>query len=251
MSTEHSLITGEPSTQPPPKKRGRLSFLGFLAVLFAKFKFLLLGLLKLKTILSMLLFFAVYWDRWGWKFALGFVLSLYIHEMGHVAALKRYGIEATAPLFIPFVGAFIRVKQAFSDPIQDARVGLAGPFWGLGAAIASYGLFYLIGDPSLAAIAQLGAWINLFNLIPFWQLDGGRGFHSLDQTQRWLAVAAIGGALFLTQELLLAALLGFALFQCFRKNIPAQPDWVGWFQYVFLVFVLASLCHLPVPGGNP
>lgn len=250
MEPEHRLITGE--DPPPPKKNGnKLGFFGLLALLFTKFKFLLLGLLKIKTLLSMLVFFGVYWDRWGWKFALGFVLSIYIHEMGHVNALRRYGIEATAPLFIPFVGAFIRVKQAFADPIQDARVGLAGPFWGLGAALGAFALFFFTGESSFAAIGHTGAWINLFNLIPFWQLDGGRGFHSLNRTQRGLAFAALGGILFFTQEVLLAVLLGFALFQCFRKQIPERADWTGFFQYIFLVLILVCLCQWPVPDVSP
>jgi Zn-dependent protease len=247
MADEFELLPSQ-KAKTGKKDGARWGILGVLAVLFAKFKFLLMGLFKLKTLLSMLLFFAVYWNQWGWPFALGIVLSIYIHEMGHVATLKHYGIEATAPLFIPFVGAFIRVKQAFADPIMDARVGLAGPFWGLGAAAAAYAGYLLFQLPILAAVARTGAFINLFNLIPFWQLDGGRGFHSLNRTQRWLAFASIGLALFLTQQRLLFILLGFALFQCLRKQVPAQADNGGLFQYVFLVLVLSALCRLPVPG---
>lgn len=231
-----------------PRSGPWVGILGLLAVIFAKFKFLILGLFKLKTLLSMLVFFGFYWDKWGWPFALGIVLSIYIHEMGHVAALKNYGIEASAPLFIPFVGAVIRVQQAFKDPIQDARVGLAGPFWGLGAAVASYLAYLYFQNGILVAIARTSAWINLFNLIPFWQLDGGRGFHSLNRTQRFVAFAAIGLALFLTDQHLLLALLGFALFQCLRKQTPVEADNWGLFYYVFLVFVLSALCRLPVPG---
>ena len=95
--------------------------------------------------------FAVYWSLFGWKFALGFVLSIYIHEMGHVIALRKYGIAATSPMFIPFVGAIVRLRQYPANVAQDARVGLAGPIWGLGAAVVAwsgdiyYGLWYPIG----------------------------------------------------------------------------------------------------------
>ncbi len=204
-----------------------------------------MGLLKLKTLLSMLLFFGVYWNQWGWPFALGFVLSIYIHEMGHVSALKHYGIEASAPLFIPFVGALIRIKQAMPNPIQDARVGLAGPFWGLGAAVVSFGLYYYTRQEIFLAIGHTGAWINLFNLMPFWQLDGGRGMKSMDRTQRYLAIAAIGLALYFSQVLLLFFLLGFALFQALRKEVPDEPDWTGLAQYAFLVLALSALCMIP------
>lgn len=224
--------------------------LGLLALLAAKFKFLLFGLFKLKTLLSMLVFFGFYWEQWGWPYALGIVLSIYIHEMGHVAALKSYGIEASAPLFIPFVGAVIRVQQAFENHIQDARVGLAGPFWGLGAAVACTLSFFYFQLPLLAALARTGAWINLFNLIPFWQLDGGRGFHSLNRAQRWLALGAIGLTLLVTREMFLLVLMGFALFQCLRKEVPEEADGMGLFQYALLVFVLACLCKLPVPGDS-
>jgi Zn-dependent protease len=243
MSDEFDLTP----SQKPQKASGRWGILAVLALLFAKFKFLLFGLLKIKTLLSMVLFFAVYWHQWGWPFALGFVLSIYIHEMGHVAKLKSYGIQATAPLFIPFVGAFIRVQQSFSNPIQDARVGLAGPFWGLGAAGAAWAAYLFTQSGIWSAIAHTGAWINLFNLIPFWQLDGGRGFHSLNRSQRWIAVAGIGLALTLTREYLLLGLLGFALFQAFRRQVPAEGDNVGLFQYVFLVLTLSLLSLVTAP----
>ena len=111
----------------------KFKFLAFMVL--SKGKLLLLGLTKASTFLSMFATVGVYWTAFGFRFALGFVLSIYIHEMGHVAALARYGIAASAPLFIPGVGAFIRLKQEFTDPRQDARVALAGPIWGLGAAL--------------------------------------------------------------------------------------------------------------------
>jgi Zn-dependent protease len=233
------------------KNRGRVGIVGFLAVLFSKLKLLVLGLAKLHTILSMLLFFGVYWSLWGWKFALGFVLSLYIHEMGHVVALNRYGIKATAPVFIPFVGAIIRVKQTLTNPREDARVGLAGPIWGLGAAITAYLLFQVTGDEIFKAIARIGAWINLFNLMPFWQLDGGRGFHSLNRWQRWVAVLTIGGMWYYTQEGLLLLLLALAVLKAFRKDAPLEPDHIGLIEYGFLVVILSLMCTIPVPTNTP
>jgi Zn-dependent protease len=163
----------------------RLGLLGIVA-LFAvtKGKFLLLGLTKSGTFLSMMASFGVYWAAWGWKFALGLVASIYVHEMGHVAAMRRYGIEATAPMFLPGVGAMVRSKQYPVDPVENARVALAGPLWGLGAALAAYAGFWITQLPVLAAVAQVAAWINLFNLLSVPPLDGGKAFSALTEGQR-------------------------------------------------------------------
>src|SRR5438094_5229602 len=147
-----------------------------LLFVLTKAKLLLLGLTKGGTFLSMLLSAVLYWTIWGWKFAFGLVLSIYIHEMGHVQALQRYGIKATAPMFIPGFGAVIRLKQYPADARADARVGLAGPLWGLGAALAAYAVDRATGAGARGGIAHLGALGNRFNLVAVWQLDGARGF---------------------------------------------------------------------------
>src|SRR5207253_3338673 len=114
-------------------------------VLLSKVKFLLLGLTKASTIISMFAFFGLYWSTFGWPLALGLVLSIYIHEMGHVAMLRRLGIAAVAPIFIPGVGALVMLKQHITDPLTDAKIGLAGPVWGLGAAFAAFAVYMLTG----------------------------------------------------------------------------------------------------------
>ncbi|MBV8200299.1 MAG: site-2 protease family protein, partial [Acidobacteria bacterium] len=151
------------------------------AFLLAKGKLLLLGLSKAGTLLSMLLAVGVYWTAFGWPFAVLLVLSIYVHEMGHVAALRRLGLPASAPVFIPGLGALIRLRQHPANPRDDARIGLAGPIWGLGAALVAWVGFLLGWGQVWGAVARFGAWINLFNLLPFWQLDGGRAFHALSR----------------------------------------------------------------------
>jgi len=169
------------------------------ALLFAgKLKFLLLGLSKLSTVVSMFGFIAVYWTIHGWPLAVGIAASIYVHEMGHVAMLRKFGINANAPLFIPGVGAVVMLKQHISDPVVDAQVGLAGPLWGLGATVAAWAAYLVLGAPIWLAIAEISGFLNLFNLLPVWQLDGARGFHALSRDQRWIVVAAIGAALWLT-----------------------------------------------------
>ena len=192
--------TKKPSIREAYKNRGALAALGVMLLKFktliflvlTKAKLVLLGLTKLKTILSMLAFFGVYWLRFGWKFAAGFVISIYLHEMGHVVAARRFGIKASAPVFIPFVGAFILLKEAVTDVRVNARIGLAGPVWGLGTALAFYLASIATGSPLLGAIAGFGAWINVFNLIPVWTLDGARGFTSFTRVDRWSVAIALG-----------------------------------------------------------
>lgn len=220
-----------------------------LGFVLTKGKLLLLGLTKLSTLASMLLSLGVYWAAFGYKFAVGLILCMYVHEMGHVAALRRYGIEGGVPMFIPGLGALVRLKQYPVEPREDARVGLAGPIWGLGAALAVYAGAQLTGFPSWFAIARVGAWMNLFNLLPLWQLDGGRGFRALSARQRLWAAGAIGAAWFLTSESLLLVLLIGALVRAARKDAPAEPDRRTLLEYVLLVGALSALAATGVPGA--
>jgi Zn-dependent protease len=178
--------------------------LSAIALAFWKLKVVLLGLTKGTTLLSMLLSLGVYWTIWGWKFALGLVLSIYVHEMGHVIALRRLGFKATSPMFIPGLGALIRLQQQVVNPAEDAQIGLAGPIYGLIAALISLGIWYGTGQPIFAAIAGVGAWINLFNLMPVGTLDGGRGFHAMSRGEKLLATATVAGAWYFTHDGLLA-----------------------------------------------
>lgn len=216
----------------------------------SKAKLLLAGLGKSGTVFSMFLSLGVYWTAFGWWFALGLVLSLYVHEIGHVAALRRYGIPASAPMFVPGIGAFVRMKQYPADAREDARVGLAGPVWGLGAAVASYATFLATGAPILAAIARVGAWLNLFNLLPFWQLDGGRGFRVLSRTQRIAVVLAMLMAWWGTGEGLLLLLAAVGGIQAVGTGQPRDGDWHCCVEFVQLIVVLAALAAVGVPGAT-
>lgn len=222
--------------------------LKFVAVfLLTKGKLLLLGLTKASTVFSMLLSFGVYWSVWGWGFAAGLIAAIYVHEMGHVAALRRYGISASAPMFLPGFGALVRMKQVPIGVREDARVGLAGPLWGLGATAAAWALASATGLQSLMAIAHTSAWINLFNLLPIAFLDGGRGFRALSRSQRGWAAAAIGAAWFLTGESLFVLLLLAAGFRFLFSPAPAEKDSGALMLYVALVGALALLVWAAKP----
>ncbi len=224
------------------KRFAKLGPIGtFLLVAFSKGKLLLLGLTKLSTLVSMLAFFAVYWSLFGWRFALGFVICIYIHEMGHVMALRKYNIAASAPMFIPFFGAFVRMKQYPGNVGEDARVGLAGPIWGLGSAIAAWLAAMATGLPVWYAIAHTAAWLNLFNLLPIWQLDGGRGFRALTRKQRLIAGGvAVAIWAFTHQTILLLIALG-AGYRLFSRDYPAEDDNVVLMQYAGLIVLLSML----------
>ena len=220
---------------------------GLILFVLSKAKLILFALSKGSTFFSMLLSAWAYSGQNGWGFGLGFVLSIYIHEMGHVYVLRRYGIQASAPLFIPFVGAIIRLKQRFDNPAQDARVGLAGPLAGLGAALLCLVLGQAWDWRLGQALGRIGAWINLFNMIPLWQLDGGRAFNALNRAQRWIVFVFLVLALFLTGEPLLALMALAALFRALGRAVPRKADGPVLALYVGLVAVLAFLGHMPLP----
>ena len=223
-------------------RRGAPGLVTVALVLVSKLKFLLLGLTKASTFISMFAFFGVYWSIFGWPLALGLVLSIYIHEMGHVAMLRRLGIEAGAPMFIPGVGAFVMLKQHISDPLTDAKIGLAGPVWGLGAALAAFGVYAVTGTRIWLAIAQLTGFINLFNLIPVWQLDGSRGLHVLARWERWALVAAIVVALMLTEQRLLFIVGGVAVWRALQQETgPGDTRVLA--TFVVLVIALSLLAR--------
>jgi Zn-dependent protease len=157
------------------------SVLAAIGALIAKFgvaiKALLVALPNLKLFVTAgtaLVSVAAYSLFFGWWFAAGFVALIFVHEMGHVIALRREGIKASAPMFIPFMGAAIFSKSLGDNALAEARVGLAGPILGSIGAAAVAVVGALTGSDLLLALAYFGFFINLFNLLPVVPLDGGR-----------------------------------------------------------------------------
>lgn len=254
--------------QPQRKKAGStkgkvVAGAGGLALFLAKFKFLLLfvltklkflafGLTKVGTLLSMFLSFGLYWSLWGWKFAAGFILSIYVHEIGHVAMLSRLGVRASAPMFIPGFGAVVRLREHLPTPREDARVGLAGPIWGLGAAVVAWLIGVWFQLPLAIAVAKVGAWLNLFNLTPVWQLDGSRAFRALNKKQRILAVLSVAAAFFFAAgdvHGILVIVLGFGVFRLFEKSSESNGDGRALVEYIVLVIALSAIASLPAGTG--
>ena len=145
---------------------------------------------------TMLLSVLAYSLVFGWAYAVGFVLLILFHEMGHFLAARQRGLDVGAPTFIPFVGAWIQMKQMPHDAETEAYVGIAGPVAGTVASLACYFAARETGSGLLLALAYAGFMINLFNLIPVSPLDGGR-ITGVISPRVWLFGAPILVGLFL------------------------------------------------------
>jgi Zn-dependent protease len=185
----------------------------------------------------------------GFGFGLGLVASIYVHEVGHVAALKRYGIAASAPMFVPGLGAFVRMTQYPTDAHEEARTGLAGPLWGLVAAVCAALLGKLAHSSTCIAVASAGATLNLFNLIPVWMLDGARGLRALNRAERF-AVAAVAGATALaTHQWMPAIVATVTMARAATSDAHPQGDRRMFALFAALVVALSILATLPVVRG--
>jgi Zn-dependent protease len=134
------------------------------------------------------------------------------------------------------------LKQHVTDPLTDAKIGLAGPVWGLGAAIAAFAVYVATRAPIWLAIAQLTGFLNLFNLIPVWQLDGSRGFHVLARGERWLVVAVIAVALLATEQRILFVVGAVAVWRALQQE-SGPGDTRVLATFVMLIVALSWLAR--------
>jgi Zn-dependent protease len=242
-----------------------------IAVLLAKFKSLLLILLNLKWAVLLLKAFSVggtffislffYAMFWGWKFALVVMFMLLAHEMGHYVTIRNYGLPARLPQFIPFLGAYTAggVPQ---DLEHDAYIALAGPLTGLGVAAVCFFFGYQMHDPFWYMAAYMGAFLNLFNMIPAMPFDGGRIAGALSPTL-WIGgfMLFLGAALALRMPVFFILLFGFLAFPSALAALRGYVDprfssmtgmkkfRVGaWYLVtLFALFYLMSIAHVAVP----
>jgi Zn-dependent protease len=221
--------------------------LGFLIV---KFGGVLLKLKVFTTGISMLVSIAAYAWIWGLPFAIGFVLLIFVHELGHVIELRRQGVPASAPLFIPFLGAVIGMKELPDDAWKEARVALAGPILGSVGAAACWVAAEVTGSELLMGLAFVGFFLNLFNLIPIVPLDGGRAAGALHPVLWFVGLLMMVGLVVLNPNpllLIIVLLGGLDLWRRWRERgsagdyyrlTVAQRATVG-VVYLGLVVVLA------------
>jgi Zn-dependent protease len=198
------------------RQRSRLKKAGGVLVglvfLASKAKVLLLAVTKIKavtTLGTMFISIAAYALAFGWPFAVGFVLLIFVHEMGHVIQLRREGVEASAPIFIPFLGAVIAAKSLGEDAAAEARVGLAGPILGTVGTLVPLAIWLATGSDLWQALAYVGFFINLINLLPVLPLDGGRAMAVLGP-KVWIVgilIAVAAAVVFLGPIMLLFILI--------------------------------------------
>jgi Zn-dependent protease len=178
----------------------RLAPLGAVAALAAKFKTALFALLKFKFLFSFAAFLGFYWAAWGMKFGLGFAALVLIHEMGHFVEIKRRGLPADMPVFLPGLGAYVR-WQAMGVPLETrSLIALAGPCAGFLASVVCGLAWWQTGDPFWAALGRTSAWFNALNLIPVFILDGGHAIPALSRMEKGLLAVVSGGLYYGTKE---------------------------------------------------
>jgi Zn-dependent protease len=168
--------------------------LAAIVAFLAKFKSIILLLPKVKLLATsgtMLVSIAAYAWLWGLPFAVGFVVLLFVHEMGHVIQLRREGIKASAPMFIPFLGAVIGARSLGENAVAEARVGLAGPILGSIGSAACILVWHATGNDIWRALAFTGFFLNLFNLLPVVPLDGGRAMAAMAPWMWFVGFAAL------------------------------------------------------------
>ena len=200
------------------------SALAALGALFAKFwaaikgGLLLLPKFKLLTTAgTALVSVAAYSLFWGWTFALGFVVLLFVHEMGHVLQLRREGIKASAPMFIPFMGAAIFSKSLGENALAEARVGLAGPVLGTAGAAACWAIGEATNSDMLRALAYVGFFLNLFNLLPVVPLDGGRAMAAMAPWMWFIGFGALIAMVFIFPNPILLIIVLFGGMETWRR----------------------------------
>lgn len=242
-----------PPPQEPPSWAKRLGPLGPLVVLFLKFKwmllflatkgkFLLLALTNFKMIISMAAFIGLYWALFGWWFAVGFVGSIFIHEMGHYVTVRRYGFSAEGPVFLPGLGAYVRWHGINVDPVVRSRISLAGPLFGLFASLGAYAIYFATGERVWMAVGHVGAYINLFNLIPVAIFDGNSAMTPLSRQHRLAVLITSLAMLFITSEFMfLFIALGTGYRTFFSRDYPQKPSESTAYYYISLLVVLGLL----------
>jgi Zn-dependent protease len=231
---------GLPQTRRPASRnrpRQRLgAALAALVALLAKFKAVLLLLPKLKllsTAGTMLVSIAAYSFVFGWQFAVGFVALLLVHEMGHVIALRREGIKASAPMFIPFLGAVISARSLGDNATAEARVGLAGPILGSIGAAACILVWHATGNDLWRALAFTGFFLNLFNLLPVVPLDGGRAMAAMAPWMWFVGLAAMVPLAFIFPNpiiLLILIFAGYETIKRWRLRRTATPEQQAYYR---------------------
>src|SRR3954464_8586793 len=222
------LPPAAPQAPPPPYQEqrkplgqrllGPIVAAGVVLAKFGKVALLLLTKAKfLTTSLSMLVSIAAYSLIWGWKFAAGFVALLFVHEMGHYIQMRREGVQPSWMVFIPFLGAAVGARSLGGSALAEARVGLAGPVLGTLGTVAVGGIYLATGNDFWRALAFVGFFLNLFNLLPVLPLDGGRAMAAMSPWMWVLGFGAMVALLFIAPNPILILILLIGGMETWRR----------------------------------
>jgi Zn-dependent protease len=241
--------------QPVRSLRNRIgSGLAALGALIAKFFAVIKGGLllipKAKLLLTLgtaLVSVVLYSLVFGWWFAVGFVVLLFVHEMGHVIQLRREGIRASAPVFIPFLGAVVGMKQMPEDALAEARVGLAGPILGTAGAAVCFAIAEATGSTMLRALAYVGFLINLLNLVPLTPFDGGRAMAAMAPAMWFIGLGVMVFLLLVTHNSFLLIFVIFGGYDTYRRwklRKTGSPQQAAYYRVAPLARVLVGVVYV-------
>jgi Zn-dependent protease len=220
----------------------RLAPLGPIALILAKFKTVLMALPQLKFLFSFSTFIAVYWSMFGPRFGIGFAVLILIHEMGHYIDIKRRGLPADMPVFFPGLGAYVRWQALGVSVETRAAISLAGPLAGCLAAGVCALIWHQTGDPLWGALARVGAWFNVLNLIPIWIFDGATAARALRKTDCVLLMLAGAGLGYAMHEGIFYFVALGSLWPLFKALMMRSPQPQQMAAY--------GVGSIPVAGGT-
>lgn len=255
-----SQIDGRLKAEEDRKARWtkRLGPFAPIALFLFKIKSAIFLLLKFKFLLGILGFFGIYWALFGWRFALGFTACIFIHEMGHFIAVKRRGLKADLPMFFPGLGAYVRWYSMGISVDQLAAIALAGPLYGLITALACLGISWRLHSELFLVLANVGAWINFFNLLPVLGLDGAQATYALGRMQRGLIALTcliffgltLGADMNTDRAQWIFLIVGLGmLWRCFTNDVPEKPHTGTMVYFLLLILTLGFVVYLTPIGG--
>jgi len=206
------------------------------------------GAVGLGFLVSFAAFVAIYWRAEGAQFGVGFASLILIHEMGHYVDIRRRGLPADMPLFLPGVGAYVRWRAMGVSLETRAAISLAGPFAGFLAALACAAFWWQTHEPYWLVLARVGAALNLLNLIPVWILDGGQAALALAKSERiTLLVASLVLWAVLRENVFLPVAAGTAYRAFLSPDLPVRPSRATMVYFILVLAALGVILHV-LPG---
>ena len=227
----------------------RIGPLAPIAILLIKGKALLFSIFKLKFVFSLAAFLGIYWHLFGMKFGIGFTVLILLHELGHYVDIRRRGLPAEMPVFLPGLGAYVRWQALGVSAETRAKVSLAGPIAGLLSAAVCALVWWKTRDGLWAALARAGAWLNLLNLIPVWVLDGGQAAGVVSKNVRVLMLCTCLVLWYASGESVYFLVACGVVYRLFTKDLPAQPSRDVAVRFLLLLACLGLVMWL-MPGKD-